>query len=662
MPVNTKNPKILSSVKHYAHYLTFERALDQCPEFKLGGRGIVALVTPQGRHSEDFKACAVAFLFEDVERDDWEHLGYACVNSTAKPEWIAAEFEEKCSKRERAILITQTGNLPPLIAVAVDIVIEIEPMTALDLRQACAKVLNLIVSDKQARKLLSFPPDMMFAAIRRNSSAANTIRRLSSVSMPASNTRAIKEKTLRLEDLHGYGAAKEWGLQLAKDLEAWRTGKLKWSDVDRGLLLSGPPGVGKTIFAKALAETAGVNFVATSVTQWQAKGHLGDLLKAMRADFASAIDKAPSILLLDELDSIGDRRTFTGEYASYSIQVVNALLEALDGSSNRDGIVVLGATNFPEKIDAAIRRPGRLDRHVAIDLPNEADRLAIIRQMLDEQTVPNLDTLGPMTASMAGADLARVVRDAKKKARRENRAVTLADLTSFLPDLIKIDGQYRHSVAVHEVGHALIGRALNIGQFFCVELARQVNPRLELQSMGQAVFGIPRVLIRNGQRYRDDICFQLGGIAAEQLIFGDHADGSGLGPTSDLATATKLAIQMETQLGMGAGFHHFVSDEGAMRAAGLAIPWVVKNVDAILREELARATGMLSGQRDLLLSIAKELDQVGFVLADRFDEICEEAKTNEQLLNDDAPAVSVLNTADNPEADGQTSFAKEARR
>jgi ATP-dependent Zn protease len=232
-----------------------------------------------------------------------------------------------------------------------------------------------------------------------------------------------------------------------------------------------------------------------------------------------------------------------------------------------------------------------------------------------------------MTASMAGADLARVVRDAKKKARREDRAVTLSDLTSFLPDLIKIDGQYRHSVAVHEVGHALIGRALKIGQFFCVELARQINPRLELQSMGQAVFGIPRVLIRNAQRYRNDICFQLGGIAAEQLIFGYHTDGSGLGPTSDLATATNLAVQMETQLGMGAGFHHFVSDK-PLGAVGLAEPWLMKNVEAILREELARATVILSEQRNLLLTIAKELDHVGFVLADRFDEICEETAVN----------------------------------
>ncbi len=660
MPIGTKNPKINSSVRHYAHYLTFERALDKCPDFKLGGRGLVALVTPQGRFAEDYKACAVAFLFEGVENGDWDHLGYACVNSSAKPEWIAAEFEEKCSKCERAILITQTTNLPPLVQVAIDIVIEIEPINALDLRQACAKVLNLIVSDKQARKLLSFPPDMMFTAIKRNSTAADTIRRLNSVSMPAPEVGPIKERTPRLEELHGYGAAKEWGLQLAKDLEAWKSGKLKWSDVDRGLLLSGPPGVGKTIFAKALAETCGVNFVATSVGQWQAKGHLGDLMKAMRADFALAITRAPSILLIDELDSIGDRRTFSGDNASYSIQVVNALLEALDGSSNRDGLVVLGATNFPERIDAAVRRPGRLDRHIAIDLPSETDRLAIINQMLDEHSVQDLDTLGPMTASMAGADLARVVRDAKKKARREDRAVTLSDLKSSLPDLIKIEGQYRHRVAVHEVGHALVGKALNSGQFFCVELASQINPRLELQSMGQAVFGIPRVLIRNAQRYRDDICFQLSGIAAEQLIFGDHTDGSGLGPTSDLATATNLAVQMETQLGMGAGFHHF--SDRLLGDVGLAPPWLMTNVEAILREELARATVMLSERRDLLLTVAKELDHVGFVLADRFDQICEGVKSTDDIHQDDDPTAAQRGEPDGSDDDGAPSFAKEAHR
>ncbi|NKL23697.1 AAA family ATPase [Rhizobium leguminosarum] len=660
MPIATKNLKINSSVKHYALYRTFERALDNCPGFKIGGPGIVALVVPSGRTAEDFKACAVAFLYDGVDQDAWDHIGYACIGAAAKQEWIKSEFAERCGKRRRVLLITETSNLPPLVAVSVDTFIDVAPVDEFDLKEACAKVLKVRISLKQAHQLLTFPSDLMFAALRPNSSAADTIRRLGSISTPIADARPIKERTLRLEELHGYGAAKEWGLQLAKDLEAWRSGNLKWSDVDRGLLLSGPPGVGKTIFARALADTCGVNFVATSVVQWQAKGHLGDLLKAMRADFASAVDKAPSILLLDELDSIGDRKTFTGEYASYSIQVVNALLEALDGSANRDGLVVVGATNYPEKIDAAIRRPGRLDRHVAIGLPNEADRLAMIGQMLGEHEVADISSLGPLTESMAGADLARMVRDAKKKARREQRSLSLADLTSLLPDLIKIDGQYRYAVAVHEVGHALVGKALNIGYFFSVDLANQINPRLELQSYGQAVFGIPRVLIRNAQRYRDEICFRLAGMAAEQVIFGYHTDGAGLGATSDLATATGLAVQMETQFGMGSGLHHLGGGMTRGHIDLAAAPWLVGKVDAVLREELIRATAMLSERREIILTLSKELDLVGSIVADRFDEICKEAEPSGKAVGDEEKGGQRGQAA--PVDENPTLFPKEARR
>jgi ATP-dependent Zn protease len=661
MPISTENLKINSSVKHYALYRTFERALDNCPGFKFGGPGIVALVVPAGTSADDFKACAVAFLYDGVDQDAWDHIGYACINANAKQEWIKTEFAERCGKRSRALLITETRNLPPLVAVSVDVFIDVAPIDEFDLREACAKVLKLRTSLKQVHQLLAFPSDLMFAALRANSSAAETIRRLSSISLPISEAKPIVERTLRLEELHGYGPAKEWGLQLAKDLEAWRSGKLKWSDVDRGLLLSGPPGVGKTIFARALADTCGVNFVATSVVQWQAKGHLGDLLKAMRADFASAVEKAPSILLLDELDSIGDRRTFTGEYASYSIQVVNALLEALDGSANRDGLVVVGATNFPEKIDAAIRRPGRLDRHVAIGLPDEADRLAMIGQMLGEHEVADISSLGPLTESMAGADLARMVRDAKKLARRADRSLTLADLTSQLPDLIKVDGEYRYSVAVHEVGHALVGKALDLGQFFSVDLASRINPRLELQSYGQAVFGFPRVLIRNAQRYRNEICFRLAGIAAEHVIFGSHTDGSGLGPGSDLATATSLAVRMETQFGMGTGLHHLGSDaaQGHIDLAGA--PWLVGKVDTVLREELDRATGMLSERRPLILTLAKELDLVGVIMSDRFDEICGEFGANDETGEDDG-ASGTEQDVTVPDDQNRVLFPKEARR
>ncbi|WP_413711837.1 AAA family ATPase [Rhizobium sp. Rhizsp82] len=621
MPIGTKNEKINSFVKHYALYRTFERALDQTPVFKEGGSGVIALVVPPGRKAEEYKACAVAYLFGEVDRDGWDKVGYAIVSASDKADRVKAEFSEKCAGRDRAIVLTEVKTLPSIVSVTLDAVIKIDPVTEDDLREACLHVLRIRVTAKQANRLLSFPWELMLAALRRAGSAPDAIRRLEAVLPEAPEKRPIVERGFRLDELHGYGPAKEWGVQLASDLEAWRTGKLKWSDVDRGLLLSGPPGVGKTIFARALADYCGVNFLATSVVQWQAKGHLGDLLKAMRADFSLAIDMAPTILLLDELDSIGNRETFSGEYASYSIQVVNALLEALDGSAHRDGLVVIGATNYVDKIDAAVRRPGRLDRHVAIGMPNEADRVAIVTQMLADNTPSDLHLIGPATEGMVGADLARMVRDAKKLARREDRALGLSDLMSELPPLIPVEGVFRRNVAIHEAGHALVGVAVKIGEFDSLSISRQVNPRFAVQSGGQARFFMPALRVRNSQRLLDDICFRLGGIAAERVIVGSHGDGAGIGPTSDLAVATDLALQLETRFGMGSRLHHFGSEAWQAFGASSA-SWPISRVEKILRQELARAEKIVTVNRAVLLAVASELERVGFVAAERFKELC----------------------------------------
>lgn len=198
---------------------------------------------------------------------------------------------------------------------------------------------------------------------------------------------------LRVETLTGYGAAKDWALGLKVDLADYLTGGLAWSHMSTKLLLSGPPGTGKTTFARALCNTLQVPLVVTSVSTWLQGEYLHDVLDRMANTFAEARRQAPSILFIDEIDGIGQRASASRPYADYWNACVNKLLELLDGALKTDGVIVVGATNRPGEIDEAIRRSGRLERHIEIprpDIPTLAGILAHhLGSDLDAITAPD---------------------------------------------------------------------------------------------------------------------------------------------------------------------------------------------------------------------------------------------------------------------------------
>jgi ATP-dependent Zn protease len=303
--------------------------------------------------------------------------------------------------------------------------------------------------------------------------------------------------------------------------------------------------VGKTALARAVAGEANVHFVATSYAQWQShrEGHLGHVTQAIRNAFAEARQNSPSILFIDEIDSIPARGS--GKWNDdWWTSITNALLECLDGFERREGIVVIAACNDAARLDPALVRAGRLDRHIAIPLPDMPALMGIFRSHLGA----DLEGADLRAAALAarghtGADVERWVRQARRVARTASRALELADLLDVVRDgEPEWAADVRRRVAHHEAGHAIALLALGIAEPTALSIGG---------NGGLAEVGIGEIQAQTRLHMEKFLVVLLAGRAAEQLVFGEATAGAGGSEDSDLARVTQLATSLETSYGLG---------------------------------------------------------------------------------------------------------------
>lgn len=362
--------------------------------------------------------------------------------------------------------------------------------------------------------------------------AADRLRRIA-VKRPAVSTGPT------LDDVHGQPEAVAALRQVVRDLHEWRAGRLKWSEVTRSFLLIGPPGTGKTMLAQALAGSAGITFVKTSYSDCQKMGHQGDFLRELNASADRAVAGLPSVWFVDEIDSFHRR----GQSSSgYMVGVVNGLLTLLDGVSATEGVILVAATNDVERVDTAVIRAGRYDRHIRVTPPDRNGvRTFLSSALAGTVTADHLDRLADQMMGKTGAELTALVRDARTRARSAGQPFS-ADHVQAAADAVQLplapDLLWR--VCVHESGHLVAGHVFGLPPATSARVA---------PTGGEVVRPAIPSLTRDSLRAYQ--CAVLAGRAAEEVFLGDISSGGGTGASSDLAQATKLAMEAECGLGFG---------------------------------------------------------------------------------------------------------------
>lgn len=567
----------------------------------------VGLVIPDWDRRATYMRAALVVLDPEL---DFRFRDQVKAFDEEKGESLIESVIEMLQNQKTVILFKSQEAVPAELRYALDVILDVRPPGARLVRGVVRWAYRQTVTERQAEIIAASNWKRLKLAMTRGRPISRIFSILEKMA-DAEKAEAVSKDSsakdeLCLENLAGYGEAKDWGLDLARDLADWRAGTISWDDVDKGVLLSGPSGTGKTMFARALAATCAVKLIATSYARWQAKGYLNDFLKAMQKSFREAKDAAPTILFIDELDAFGSRDGAEGSNASYDIKAINGLLEELDGIDGREGVIVVAACNHPQMVDTAILRAGRLDRHVEISLPDMGTREAIFRMHLHGcLSEDDHRAFAAATEGLSGAEIEKVVRNARRTARRRRSSTTREDVIKHLPLMLDIPAKILRANAVHEIGHAVVGTLLGM-DLVKVAIVDRVRVDGNLQSLGHARFRRDPWIRRTKRHYLDLIAMSLAGMAAEDAFLGGHDDGAAGNDRSDLVEATKTAMALERTYGMGAKLASY-GYPARFPEGGSFDPMLLPRVDAVLQEQFDRAKSILLRHRDTCTILAEEL-------------------------------------------------------
>jgi cell division protease FtsH len=384
----------------------------------------------------------------------------------------------------------------------------------------------------------------------------------------------------------------------------------------RGFLLVGPPGCGKTLLARAVAGESNAAFLAVAATEFT-EVFSGEGSARVRDLFGRARAMAPAIVFIDEIDAIGARRESSALDGNRERdQTLNQILIELDGFRERDGVIIMAATNRPEILDAALVRAGRFDREITVDLPDRRGRRDILQVHVGSKRLAadvDLDAIAGITRGLSGADLANIMNEAALlSARRGRDEISMAAVeeaveraTMGISRAHVLSDDERRTVAVHEAGHAVVAATVPGGglphMISIIPTGRSLGMAWMTDTHDRVIFSRSGLI--------DRMAILLGGRCAEELVFG-HA---GSGAHGDIAAVGRLAHRMVRELGMSEalgpiGYPEDPDDDGHVLTVSDDTARVIDAEARVLADEgLARANAVLRSARDALERVASAL-------------------------------------------------------
>ena len=462
------------------------------------------------------------------------------------------------------------------------------------------------------------------------------------MSFGKSNAKVYVQSTdgIRFKDVAGEDEAKELLTEIVDYLHNPQRYAEIGAQIPKGALLVGPPGTGKTLLAKAVAGEANVPFFSISGSEF-VEMFVGMGAAKVRDLFKQANEKAPCIVFIDEIDTIGKKRDTAANIGGNDEreQTLNQLLTEMDGFNASKGVIILAATNRPDSLDPALLRPGRFDRRIPVELPDLAGREAILKVHAKKVKIADkvdFGAIAKMAAGASGAELANMVNEAALRAVRAGRKfVTQSDLEESVEVVIAgyqkknaiLSDHEKMVVAYHEIGHALVA-ALQSHSAPVTKIT--IIPRTS------GALGYTMQVeqddhnLMSKEEIENKIATYTGGRVAEDLMFHNVTTGA----ANDIEMATKLARAMVTRFGMTEEFgmvaletmsNQYLGGDAALACSPEIAAEVDRKVIAVVKEQYAKAENLLRTHMKELNSLAQYLYQYETITGDEFMDVLKDS-------------------------------------